>query len=110
MPTQNRRVAAYLPEELSDRLEVFKAERGLKADSSALIAILSEYFRLDRRAAHEIDYSSFVTQQQFQDLVDRVAAFTEAPSNGGEYDVRNELLDRLQQLESRVAALESSKS
>lgn len=52
MPTENRRVAAYLPKAIDDRLEAFKTERGLKGDSPALIAILEEYFGVSREVAH----------------------------------------------------------
>lgn len=52
MPTENRRVAAYLPKSIDDRLETFKVERGLKGDSPALIAILEEYFGVSREVTH----------------------------------------------------------
>ena len=51
MPTENRRVATYLPKHIDDRLESFKVERGLKGDSPALIAILEEYFGVSREVA-----------------------------------------------------------
>lgn len=52
MSTQNRRVAAYLPKSIDDRLKAFIAERNLKGDSQALIIILSEYFEVSREVAH----------------------------------------------------------
>lgn len=52
MPTENRRVAAYLPKRIDDRLEAFKVERGLKGDSLALIAILEEFFGVSQEVAH----------------------------------------------------------
>lgn len=52
MPTENRRVAAYLPKVIDERLEAFKVERGLKGDSPALVAILEEYFGLSQEVAH----------------------------------------------------------
>lgn len=52
MPTENRRVATYLPKEIDDRLEVFKKDRDLTGDSPALIAILSEFFGVSVAVAH----------------------------------------------------------
>jgi hypothetical protein len=52
MPTENRRVAAYLPRHIDDRLESFKVERGLKGDSPALITILEEFFGVSQQVAH----------------------------------------------------------
>lgn len=43
MPTENRRVAAYLPKQLDDRFKAFIAERNLKGESQALVVILSEF-------------------------------------------------------------------
>lgn len=51
MPTENRRVAAYLPKYIDDRLESFKVERGLKGDSPALITILEEFFGVSQQVA-----------------------------------------------------------
>lgn len=51
MPTENRRVAAYLPKHIDERLENFKIERDLKGDSPALIAILEEFFGVSREVA-----------------------------------------------------------
>ncbi len=53
MPTENRRVAAYLPKSIDDRLEAFKAERGLKGDSPALIVILSEFLGVSQEVAYQ---------------------------------------------------------
>jgi transcriptional regulator with XRE-family HTH domain len=43
MPTQNRRIATYLPKELDEKFKVFKLERGIKGDSNALLTVLSEF-------------------------------------------------------------------
>jgi hypothetical protein len=43
MATKNQRIAAYVPENVYQKYQGFKAERGL-GDSQALIQILSEYF------------------------------------------------------------------
>lgn len=52
MPTQNRRVATYLPPSIDDRLKTFKLERNIKGDSEALIAALSEYFQVSQEVAY----------------------------------------------------------
>ena len=77
MPTENRRVATYLPKELDDRLKAFIAERNLKGDSPALIVILSEYFQVDTLVAQKVDYSDFVTQNQLEILSSRVDSISE---------------------------------
>jgi hypothetical protein len=43
MATKNQRIAAYVPENVYQKYQSFKAEKGL-GDSQALIKILSEYF------------------------------------------------------------------
>ena len=52
MPTENRRVATYLPKHIDERLETFKVERGLKGDSPALITILEEFFGVSQQVSH----------------------------------------------------------
>lgn len=77
MPTENRRVATYLPAELDDRLKAFITERNLKGDSAALIAILSEYFGVSQKVARKVDYSEFVRIEQFQELEAKVAKLSD---------------------------------
>ena len=67
MATQNRRIAAYLPPEIDQKLKAFKIDAGLatkrnpnKNDSQALIAILSQFFGLNQAPA----YSSAVELRQ----------------------------------------------
>ena len=72
MATQNRRIAAYLPPEIDQKLKSFKIDAGLatkrnpnKNDSQALIAILTQFFGLD----HEAPYASATElRQQLSDL------------------------------------------
>lgn len=64
MVTQNTRVAAYLPQDITDALNAFKLERGLidagtedekglrANDSQALITILAEFFGVSQEVAH----------------------------------------------------------
>ena len=67
MATQNRRIAAYLPPEIDQKLKAFKIEAGLatkrnptKNDSQALITILTQFFGLD----HEAPYASATELRQ----------------------------------------------
>lgn len=106
MPTENRRVAAYLPKAIEERLEQFKTERGLKGDSPALIAILEEYFGVSRDVAHlsssEIEHLSQrieVIEQRLGQLKNDV--FDELPGELNKLlffwktEVKNELLSEL---------------
>lgn len=64
MATNNTRVAAYLPQDITDALNIFKIERGLIVpeikdekglranDSQALITILAEFFGVSQEVAH----------------------------------------------------------
>jgi DNA-binding transcriptional regulator YiaG len=92
MPTKNRRVAAYLPPEIDERFKTFVDERNFGGDSPALIAILSEYFGVSQQVAHQVDYSRFVTIEQFTSLLDKVQALESQ-------------LERLERLETRESVL-----
>lgn len=109
MPTQNRRVATYLPPELDDRLKAFIEERGLKGDSPALITILSEFFGVGHKVAQVVDYSNFVTKAEFLELSEKVlsleAAFT---SSSLPNSILGELPEKLKKLESRINCLEAA--
>jgi hypothetical protein len=52
MPTQNRRVATYLPPHIDEPFKIFKSQRDIKGDSEALIAILSEYLQVSQEVAY----------------------------------------------------------
>lgn len=52
MPTQNRRVATYLPLYIDTPFKDFKVKREIKGDSEALIAILSEFFQVTQEVAY----------------------------------------------------------
>jgi uncharacterized protein YfkK (UPF0435 family) len=52
MPTQNRRVATYLPPHIDEPFKSFKSQRNIKGDSEALIAVLSEYFQVSQEVAY----------------------------------------------------------
>jgi hypothetical protein len=51
MATKNQRIAAYVPENVYQKYQSFKIEKGL-GDSQALIQILSEYFGVDHQVSH----------------------------------------------------------
>jgi hypothetical protein len=107
MPTENRRVATYLPKELDDRLKAFITERNLKGDSPALITILSEFFDVSYSVAHQVDYSGFVKAEQFDDLVSKVSELSKSFEKSKESGATNLLLGKLQRLESRIESLEN---
>jgi hypothetical protein len=52
MPTQNRRVATYLPPHIDESFKSFKSQRRISGDSEALIAILSEYLQVSQEVAY----------------------------------------------------------
>lgn len=74
MATDNKKVSGYLPQSIFDLFEDFREKRSLSA-SSALIAILSEYFKVD----HKVEQSSlpynndFVSREQFESLEIRLS-------------------------------------
>jgi hypothetical protein len=67
MPTQNRRVATYLPSYIDEPFKAFKSLRDIKGDSEALIAILSEYLGVAQEEAHRLGHQ-LVTIKQFEEL------------------------------------------
>jgi hypothetical protein len=108
MPTKNRRVATYLPPELDDRLKTFIGERNLKGESQALITILSEFFGVSYPVAQQVDYSAFVTQEQFRELSDRLQGLIESNEKSSSPNaILSKLLERVEQIESRLNNLES---
>lgn len=102
MPTQNRRVATYLPNELGDRLKAFITERNLKGDSAALIVILTEYFGVSQQVAQKVDYSEFVKFSQLQEILDKVS---QSRLNS---ELLNSLVEKIKSLEKRLEGLEAS--
>ena len=122
MPTENRRVAAYLPKEIDEQLKAFKIARELatperltdrqsEADSQALIIILSEFFGVSHQAAHSVDYSAFATVEQFAELTSKVSELSDAIQVSSSPDpLLSELLDHIEQLEKRIKSLETIKN
>ena len=100
MATQNRRIAAYLPPEIDQKLKAFKIDAGLatkrnphKNDSQALIAILSQFFGLNQAPAYssaaelrqdvmnleaKVDRLSSALTEQITHLENDFAAFKQA--------------------------------
>lgn len=99
MPTENRRVATYLPKHIDDRLEVFKIERGLKGDSPALIAILSEFLGVSQEVAHLSSSESTVLTQRIETVEERISLMKDELLS----DLRKELL------EARTQSIEQAK-
>lgn len=102
MPTQNRRVATYLPKEIDDRLKAFIEERKLKGESQALITILSEFFGVSHPATRQVDYSGFVSQEQFKDLLDKVSELSAAIESKSPGAVLSKLREKLDLVERRI--------
>jgi hypothetical protein len=73
MPTQNRRVATYLPETIALRFDVFKEEKGIKGDSAALISILESFFGLSQKEAYSSSSESIALTQRLEAIEKRVA-------------------------------------
>jgi len=96
MPTDNRRIAAYLPKNIDERLEAFKSDRGLKGDSQALIIILSDFFGVSQK----------VTYQGSSELEHRVDAL-ESKFSQFESELLSELRKEL--LENRSSSIEQVK-
>lgn len=108
MGTDNRRVAAYLPKEIDDRLKEFIVERGLKGDSPALIEILSEYFGVAHSTAQKVDYSGFVRIEQFQELVDKVSALEKRlEASSSEDNLLGKLPSKMRQMAERLEKVEA---
>lgn len=114
MPTENRRIATYLPKEILDRFTAFKSERGIKGDSQALIAILSEFFGVSQNIAHisqKVAHSSnFVDISRFEELLSKVEALEKGEKQSEASGSNSKLLgikSSLNQLESRLLRLES---
>lgn len=68
MPTQNRRIATYLPKEVDEKFKAFKLERGIKGDSNALLTVLSEFLGLTNLAASLVPAQNQELSQQLDDL------------------------------------------
>lgn len=86
MPTKNRRVAAYLPPHIDERLESFKVEQGIEGDSQALLHILGEYFGVSYQVAHKVDESISQRIEVLEGVIDSLRS-----------ESRSELLSELQQ-------------
>ena len=102
MATQNRRIAAYLPPEIDQKLKAFKIDAGLatkrnpnKNDSQALIAILSQFFGINQDPA----YSSAAELRQ--DLANLEAKLDQLSSS---------LTEKIAHLENDFAAFKQAKA
>lgn len=75
MTTENKRVAAYLPQPLYELLETFKEESGL-SESKAIISILAAHFGVAQQVSQKVAHK-FVTVEKFDELQDKVAHISE---------------------------------
>jgi hypothetical protein len=99
MPTQNRRVATYLPSYIDEPFKAFKSQRDIKGDSEALIAILSEYLQVSQEVAY----------QSSSNLLQRIEAIEEKLGS-----LKDELLSELKNqspiIQSDLDGLSSDKA
>jgi hypothetical protein len=114
MPTKNRRVATYLPQEINDRLSAFKADRGIEGDSQALITILAEFLGVAQQVAYSVDHSStFATKDELAELNLKITHLAEQIQGfdrrldevigKAASELKNEFLSELPQQEAEVA-------
>jgi len=89
MPTENRRVATYLPKEIDDRFKAFIAERELKGDSQALIIILSEFFQVSQEVTHQNSLPNLEFQKRIEVLEEKFDHLTNELLS----ELRRELLE-----------------
>jgi hypothetical protein len=68
MPTENRRIATYLPKEVDEKFQAFKLERGIKGDSHALLTVLSEFLGVAELVAPSMPNQYQELSRQFNDL------------------------------------------
>lgn len=111
MPSKSPRVAAYIPEQLKESFNAFRLERGIKSESQALTAILVEFLGVNPQGIQKVDYSSFVTQEQFSEAISKISDLaTSVEKSNSLSDSIGKLSDRLKQLEKQVASLDTSTS
>lgn len=72
MPTENRRIATYLPKEIDEKFKAFKSERGIKGDSHALLTVLSEFLGLTDSVDPSMPAQYEEFSQQLSDLRTKV--------------------------------------
>lgn len=72
MPTQNRRVATYLPEDVALKFNTFKEEKSIKGDSAALIAILKMFLGVSQKEAHSSSSESTAFAQRVEAVEERI--------------------------------------
>lgn len=93
MPTQNRRVATYLPPHIDEKLEAFKAEQGIKGDSQALLHILSEYLGVSQEVTHLVAYDR--SSKVFEQIESRLLGRLDSELLKIKADIKSELLSEL---------------
>jgi hypothetical protein len=68
MPTENRRIATYLPKGVDEKFQSFKLERGIKGDSHALLTVLSEFLGVTESIVPLMNTQYQELSQQFSNL------------------------------------------
>lgn len=98
MPTNNRRVATYIPKEIDSKFQAFKEEKQV-GDSQALILILSSYFEVSQKTAYLSESPLFKQVQILESKFDSMSSLLS--------ELKNELsgkagIDRLSELKSSL--------
>jgi hypothetical protein len=83
MPTKNRRIATYLPQEIDAAFKAFKSDRNIEGDSQALITILSEFLGVSQQVAYQGSLLATDLEKRVEALEARIA------------QIKNELRDEL---------------
>jgi hypothetical protein len=74
MPTENRRIATYLPKGVDEKFQAFKLERGIKGDSHALLTVLSEFLGVAESIAPPMTAQYEELSKQFNGLQSKLTA------------------------------------
>ena len=109
MPTDNRRVATYLPKEIDSAFKAFKNERGI-GDSAALILILSERLGVTH-SVNQVDYSRFATVGQLEELAAKVSQLAEqVDKSSSDGNLLDNLPNEIKPLAERLDTVEPHSS
>jgi hypothetical protein len=95
MPTDNRRIATYIPKEIDDRFQAFRQEKGV-SESKALILLMSEYFGVSQQVAYSSDSPLAKQIEELSSLVSELKS--ELSTKIGEErisELKSELLSEL---------------
>jgi len=110
MPTANPKISAYVPPHIFDRFRKFQEECKLSM-SQAVAVILSEYFQLDLEVGDDASLPSGLLAKKLAAIEETLSTLGSSQSESiGELHHRiNSLIEKDDQLEQRLAAIEQLK-